>query len=488
MSRPATRAGNEGKARKQFLTASEGPNHAVAALATRQLRYLMPEAVEDWTGDHWLIEAYRLKREGAVADAEEAFVSAVTHGADARLVALELAAVAENRGDLPGARKHYLVALQGKSADDYEVRARRGLATTAPAVREEWSGDHWVAEAHFLASLGDYTSAVKALDLGRGAPDANDAIIAEYRAALEDARKWTEFAREHLSEARAGRDRGVAEEAQKHLDGLPPAGRKAWTEAVWLQNARFLRSLGDLDGSVEAYGVAREMGADPQLVDLELAYLELSRQNIKLARRYFKAARKGEDDRYANQARAELKVMPRLFSADIYSEVFGYSRVAPRPLNNLIGFLRVRGFVRPLPLDLQPYIFLQISRDVGSVGVNQVLPQIVLNDNSLLLGGGLLFRFWEQKAGVYVQIAAAFKLIADGDAQRVDWDLRVGAYVGPSLPTCNPEPQHGGARMELLACAEFYGDVTYVSRFQHNDFFFARGRFGATWIVTGPVA
>ena len=481
--------GNKGTARKRFLEAASGPNKAVVVLAAAQLEYLPPDDPAQWSGRHWMIEAYRLKREGEIEAAEAAFATAVERGADPRVVALELAVIAEGRGDLDAAKEHYASLVRGEEADEYEVRGRGGLATSDPREREDWTGDHWIGEAYFLASVGDYDGAVRALDLGRGAPEANEAIIADYRAVLEDARKWTDIAREHLSKARTGRDDEVVEQAQADLDALPPEGRKAWGSDQWLANARILRRLGDLEGSREAYEVAREMGADPQIVDLELGYLELAAGRIKQARKHFRDAKQGEDPEYAQTAHTELQVMPRLFWGDLYADLYGYSRLAPQRFDNLIGFLRIRGFVRPIPwLDLEPYVFLQISRDVSSRGITDPSQTpLILNDNALLVGGGILFRFWRQQAGVYAQIAFALKLIRDGRTPAT-WDLRIGAYVGPSTPTCNPDPQPGGARLELLACAEFYGDVTYVSRFDHNVFFFARGRFGATWLVTGPIA
>jgi len=480
---------NLGQARRQFLEAAKGDNKKLVRLAAAQLEFLPPEDSEQWSGRHWMIEAYRLKREGKIEEAEAAFVAAGERGADERAVALELAVIAENRGDHDGAREHYLSMVLAEDADEYEVRGRRGLASSDPKVREEWTGNHWIGEAHFLASVGDYDGAVRALDLGRGAPEANEAIIAEYRAALEDARKWTDAAREYLSKAREGRDEEVTKQAQEKLDGLPPSGRKSWTSDHWLANARVQRRLGDLDGAREAYEVARDMGGDEQVIDLELGYLELADGNLTAARKHFRDAKKGDDPRHATAARDQLQVMPRLFWGDLYADLYGYSRLTPQRFDNLIGFLRIRGFVRPIPwLDLEPYIFLQFSRDVSSRGIaDPSQTALILNDNALLVGGGILFRFWRQQAGVYAQIALAVKLIRDGRTP-VTWDLRIGAYVGPSTPTCNPEPQPGGARLELLACAEFYGDVTYVSRFQHNVFFFARGRFGATWLVTGPVA
>jgi tetratricopeptide (TPR) repeat protein len=481
--------GNKGTARRQFVAGVDGPNQAATALASNQLRYLPSDDPAEWTGDHWMIEAYRLKLEDDMDGAAAAFVAAAENEADERLVALELAVISWGKPDLEEAQKHYLDAVRGEEADDYEIRGRRGLATTDPQTRDEWGGNHWIAEAHFLAGVGDYEGAVNALNLGKGASDANVGLIVEYRETLEDAREWTKIARHHLSEARTGGDAEIADAAQRRLDKLPPDGRGSWPSGVWLANARFLRTLGDLDGAEEAYEKAREEGADSQIVDLELGYLELSRGRIRLARKHLRDAKKGENEKWAEMAGSQLKVMPRLFHGDLYAEVFGYSRLVPQRFDNVIGFLRVRGFVRPVPfLDLQPYVFLQISRDVSSRGI--ATPSdvpLILNDNALLLGGGLLFRFWEQKAGVYVQIAAAFKLIRDG-RKPIDWDLRIGAFVAPSIPMCNPAPEPGGVRPELLACAEFYGDVTYVSRFDHNVFFFARGRFGATWLVTGPVA
>jgi hypothetical protein len=484
--------GNKDMARRHFLEATAGPDKTVVSLAAAQLHYLPPPDPEQWSGHHWMIEAYRLKREGLIEDAEKAFATAADRGADERKVALELAVIAETRGDHEAAKEYYASIVRSEEADEYEIRGRRGLATTDPRVREDWTGDHWIAEAHFLTGVGDYPGAVRALELGRGAPEADEEIIAEYRAAVEDAHKWTTAAREHLGEARKGRDTELGETAHADLGALPPNGRKAWGANQWLSNARLLRSLGDLDGSREAYEFAREQGADEQVVDLEMGYLELAAGNIRAARKHFRDAKQGEDAIHATAARDQLQMMPRLFWGDVYADLFGYSRVAPQPINNLIGFLRVRGFVRPISwLDLEPYIFLQISRDVSSrveFSDGGVLTSSdILNDNALLVGGGILFRFWRQQVGVYAQIALALKLIRDGRTP-VTWDLRIGAYVGPSAPTCNPEPQPGGARLELLACAEFYGDVTYVSRFNHNVFFFARGRFGATWLVTGPVA
>ena len=481
--------GNDDAARRFFEAAADGPNEVVADLARSQLRFLRPDDVADWSGEHWSIQGHELKSEGKLEEARAAFTKAGEAGADARGVALELAVVAEALGESEEAEALYRSMVRGEAADAYEIRARGALARMDPREREEWTGDHWIAEADFLSGYGDYSGAINSLALARGAPAADEGVVAEYREAVAASRDWTSFAREELAAARTGDDRDLAAAAQKRLDELPPDGRAAWTAGHLLENGRFLRSMGELDEARDAYEAAREKGADEQTVELELGYLELSAERLSAARRHLRNASKGEDDDRAAQATAQLQVMPRLFRADIYADIYGYSRVTPQRFDNLIGFLRMRGLVRPIPfLDLEPYIFFQISRDVGSRGPTEIgrLP-LILNDNALLLGGGILFRFWERRAGVYAQVAAAFKLIRDGD-RAVDLDARVGAYLGLSAPTCSPAPQPGGARLELAACGEFYGDVTYVSRFDHNVFFFSRGRFGATYLVTGPVA
>jgi hypothetical protein len=80
-----------------------------------------------------------------------------------------------------------------------------------------------------------------------------------------------------------------------------------------------------------------------------------------------------------------------------------------------------------------------------------------------------------------------FKLVDDG-ANRVAFDFRAGAFFAIECEKCRPESAGKGARFEIEPCTDVYADLIYVSRFNHNLFFFARGRFALGYLVTGPIS
>ena len=55
---------------------------------------------------------------------------------------------------------------------------------------------------------------------------------------------------------------------------------------------------------------AREAGADPQLIAVELGYLDLAQKKLAEARQHFETARKGPDAGLAAQAREQLAAFP----------------------------------------------------------------------------------------------------------------------------------------------------------------------------------
>jgi hypothetical protein len=151
--------------------------------------------------------------------------------------------------------------------------------------------------------------------------------------------------------------------------------------------------------------------------------------------------------------------------------------------------LRLRGFLHPFAkVDLDPYVFVQISRDIASRSEGPEGYPLIYADNHLMFGGGLQFRFWKKRVGLFVQAGPAFNLVRPEGSPLVEPDVRVGAFVSLLLPACHPLAQKDGARNERALCADIYSEAVYVSRFDHNLLAILRGRLSLTYLVTGPVA
>jgi hypothetical protein len=255
-----------------------------------------------------------------------------------------------------------------------------------------------------------------------------------------------------------------------------------------LEEAYRRKAAHDLGGAAQAFSAARAAGADSQHVALELAYLAVSAGDVDEARSRFEEAERGADPELSRRARAELKLLPRHFFADVYADAYGWKRIrgAPQP-ENLVPTLRLRGFYRPLlTMDLAFYAFAQATRDVASRGRSAAgLPQIYADDHAIL-GAGVMLRAWGRRLGLFAQAGPAINLLDDG-RQRVTPDVRAGVFLGAETTGCAPKTS-GGASLLFLPCAEVYAEAVYVSRFDHNIIAFARPRLSLSYLVTGPVA
>ena len=269
----------------------------------------------------------------------------------------------------------------------------------------------------------------------------------------------------------------------------PEAERIAAANAL-LERGWKLKSEGDLDGAAIAFERALTEGADEQLCHLELGYIERDLSHIPRARFHWKKAEGGPDPARAKQARGELKLLPKLFWGDLYIDLYGWDRLLHERSVNLVPTGRLRGFIHPIPkIDLDPYLFVQASRDVASREAGPQGFPLIYADNTILLGGGVLFRFWQRRIGLFAQVGPAIKLIDDG-GEPVLLDVRVGAYMGLSSPGCAVGPLRSApfAKFTFKGCAENYDEIVYVSRFAHDVVGMFRGRLSFTWLLTGPVA
>jgi len=377
-------------------------------------------------------EAWEADRDAALAEAMERVEAALDAGADPATAAMQLGYLAVDAGDFP--RAH---------------------------------------EAFEQARLGGADQQTLALALGYLASQEKD-----YGLALERFRQTMKGPDEEL------RDRAQAELAptlialalqhrvigKKHAEnGRKDDARDAWANAH------------------DALDEALDEGADPREVSLYRGYLEVDEGRIWSARARFRDAKRGEDDALAAQAKGELKGLPRMFWGDVYADAFAWYRFVPAESANLVPTLRVRGYFHPIPyVDLDFYLEFRISRDVASRAVGPRGYPEIYADNTAMLSIGAQFRFWKKRVGLFIQAGPVFKLVDDG-ARRVDFDLRAGAFFAHEWLECRPEPD-SGARLDLHPCADVYSDLIYVSRFNHNLFFFARGRFGLGYMVTGPVS
>jgi hypothetical protein len=268
--------------------------------------------------------------------------------------------------------------------------------------------------------------------------------------------------------------------------GEPAAPQRSATE--WLDEAYRLKADGDLGGAELALVRARAAGADAQLVALERSYLDLARGDRPSARRHLSEAADGPDRRLAAQAAAELRQLPKRWSGDVYADAFGWSRLdGAERVRDVVPTIRVRAHLRPsLDLDASFYLAAQATRDTASTGGTQVALPRVYADNYALLAVGATAAFWERRIGVFAQAGPAFNLVDDGKPATA-FDARAGAFLSVESADCRPGPSPG-VRFGLRPCAEAYAEGTWLSRFDNDVVVFARGRAGATFVVTGPVA
>jgi hypothetical protein len=188
----------------------------------------------------------------------------------------------------------------------------------------------------------------------------------------------------------------------------------------------------------------------------------------------------------AVRAGAELPATPEPSRAwtDLYFEAVGWERVDGAPLErDLVPTLRARAlYALPAPVDVSAYFVAQLTRDLAStIGTRSRL----YADNRALLGAGLLLRTWDGKLGLFAQAGPAFDLMGAG--RETELDARGGAYLAVESPRCWPR-RSAGLELRLEPCAELYSEGVWLRRFEDDVVGVARGRLGATLLVTGPVA
>jgi hypothetical protein len=127
----------------------------------------------------------------------------------------------------------------------------------------------------------------------------------------------------------------------------------------------------------------------------------------------------------------------------------------------------------------------QATRDAASTWVGGGGGPLLYADNVAIVGGGVLLRLWGRHLGLFLQAGTALDLIRGG--QGAVLDVRGGAFLGLETSRCWPAPE-AGAVLGLIPCADLYAELDYVSRFAHDVVAYGRGRAGATWLLTGPVA
>jgi hypothetical protein len=241
-------------------------------------------------------------------------------------------------------------------------------------------------------------------------------------------------------------------------------------------------------GAASAFESARDAGFAPQIVDLELAYLALARGDREAARSRFEAVTSGPDPARTAQARSELNVLPTHVSRNFYGETYGWDRVAGgNRAQDAVPTFRLQVHYRPsLDAEFSVYVFAQVTRDLASrrAGIDGV-PQIYA-DNHALFGPGVMLRLLDRRLGLFFQAGPAVNLLNDR-RQGVTFDARGGAVFGTETEHCWPVAG-SGVSLDLIPCADVYSELLYLRRFDDNVIGFGRGRAGATWLVTGPIA
>jgi hypothetical protein len=274
-----------------------------------------------------------------------------------------------------------------------------------------------------------------------------------------------------------------------------PAAMRSASE--WMNEAYRLKRDGKGHDAVLAFESARAAGADPQRVDLELAYLALDAGDYEGARRHLGDAQAGPDAALRAQASRQARLLPSHFGGDMYVEAFAFDRLAPTGSPtapnvppDLVPTVRLRGYYRPwLSLDAALYVFAQATRDTSSHGIQLHSSAELYADDALIVGAGIRGRYLDGRAAWFAQIGPSFDLLHDG-RPRTQLDARLGTQVSLATQGCFPKPAASGSpvRFELDGCAEVYGEAVYVSRYDNDVIGFVRPRAGATALVTGPLA
>jgi hypothetical protein len=358
------------------------------------------------------------------------------------------------------------------------------------AYRRRGNNDLTGAKSAFLAALAAGADAqVVWFELGQLARDQRDASAA----------------REAFERSLSGSDTDLKQAATRELAQLSPAepaaaqpkNNAAQSAAALLDQAYRHKAARDYVHAEQSFLAAERAGASAQLIALELAYVSLERHDTAGAKRELQRAMQGPDAAKREQADKELAELadsptataaPRHFWGDLYTEAYGWDRVVGANHDaDLVPTARLRGYYTPFAdVDLHLFLFAQITRDVASRGPGQSGLPLIYADNSALLGPGLLFRFWSHRVGIFAQLGPALPLVNDGSGRGVQFDARIGAYIGLESEHCWPTSRNG-SYWELALCHELYAEASYVSRYKNDVIGFARGRSSLGLSVTGPV-
>jgi tetratricopeptide (TPR) repeat protein len=497
-----------------------------------ETRFEYGEWVEARSGSQWLDLAWERKKKGDVNGAIAAFEAARLLGADAQLILLELGYLEAYRQRPEVARRHFLdviaIAEQTTRAhpSDFETlrmvweragQARgelRALGLEAPGdeigepVLEEVmarNASDWVQIGWKQKEKGNDELARRAFEAAAqwGADPELIALELGYleqergnqEAALAHFARASELAKEHdpttarsITDVRATTTSSSAWSSPRQGVWVEPPTPE--TARDWLQLAWSRKADGDPEGAEEALLAALDAGGDEATIALELGYLYHSQERFEESEEWFKRARQASSEGI-RQARTELQALQPKFWGEAYGQLFGWWRFYPCNRANLMPFAQVRGFYHPFEhIDLDPYVYVNASRDLASRGEGPLGFPVVYADNTIGTGVGVLYRYWDRQAGAYAQMGTAINLM-DDDRQLVWFDVRIGAYVDLQdkegcWPAAMLEGERYGAPMTF--CWEAYGEAVYLSRFDHNIVTQARGRAGASAIVTGRVA
>jgi len=288
--------------------------------------------------------------------ARMAFEAALEAGAEPSKTHLELGFVAANQGRMTDAAGLFRRALHEAEATLFSADAEPEQKANARAViiaasteldttnsstsHDDPAQPDWFLLGLELKSRGELDNARDSFEAALDAGADSETVHAELGyIALEQER--VNQALEHF---RLAGSSGMArrDESDEIMDGLwaqqghegePPSETRfeygEWVEArsgaQWLELAWERKSEGNITGAITAFEAARLLGADAQLIMLELGYLEVQRQQHERARTHFldvitwaeETTKKRPDDfaslqlawERAGQARSELRAL-----------------------------------------------------------------------------------------------------------------------------------------------------------------------------------
>ncbi len=491
-------------ARRHLEVAAAGPDPDLASQAQRELgamsrRAARPAPEPETQPWFWFERAWEARDAGDYHAARQALMTAADLGADPQQHAMEMGYVLLLLEEPEAAVERFEAAVVG---DDPEI-AERAKAQLLAMAGEQSDPDapadttkpaYWMKKGWSEREAGDLAKAREAFFYARemGAPQQ---VVAMELAYVAMADGDVGLALLYFEEASLGVDPELAQRAADELAAATPPepGENTFDPAspeYWLQEG--WRLAGELDhaGARRAFLTAAELGANGQLVSLELGYNAMARGDKHEAFAYFREAAQGPDPKRAAQAEAELEYLDGPLWGDIYGDTYGWWRLSPQRRLDLIPMLRARAYWTPFgQLDLHAYAFLQASRDMASRSAGASGYPEIYADNSLMFGPGALARFLGRRVGVYAQIGPALNLVDDG-SQRWELDARVAAYLGLEGGPCWPGALERGewGRGPSGLWRDLYAETVYVSRFDHNVVAMARGRAGISPLVSGRVA